>query len=388
MKYLLLILGMVFIFSNTIYAGRMTDEWKLTISKDYDKVISKLKDKSGKTAEGYYLLGKAYYAKSDNIKAAEAWKEALKMTKSNKSKSKWDFLWPPKSLRSKKLSGAKKKKLYKKFLSQFEEVKGAAQNELKNSAKANARKADDKRIDAKRNEAKAKKATAKANAKSEAIKDKHKVADRKLKVAKTKADMAKNRRGHQNRARRSGGSSTGAIIVFLIILAIIIFAVVKGKSSRGRSGGSPMRSRRRVGRHDIYYDDEIFMMGAFWYDGIYFRNERDYYNQYGHHFTNRMYADGYDEYADRYENEAMNDLDEVDRMNDEILDDVDDREEYRNEAADANYDADMDNADADEYDNESRYDNEDAGEYDEASSAFDDEPEFSDEEDESEDEEW
>ena len=387
MKYLLLVLSMVFIFSSNVYAGRMTDEWKLTIKKDYSSVISKLKDKSGKTAEGYYLLGKAYYEKGDNIKAAEAWKEALRMAKNNKSKSKWDFLWPPKSLRTKKLTGAKKKKIYEKFKSQFEEVKGAAQSELKKSAKENARKADAKRIDAKRNQAKAKRATAKANAKSEAIRDKHKVADRKLKVAQTKANMAKNRRNSRagRRARHSGGgSSTGAIIVFLIILAIIIFAVVKGKAVRG--GGAPM-GRRRYGRYDIYYNDDIFDMGPFWYDGIYFRNEMDYYDRYGHHFTNRMFADSYDEYADRYEQEAMEDMDEVDRMNDEILDDVDDRERYRNEAADADYDADMDNADADEYDNESRYSNEDSAEYDEASDAFNDEPEFSDEEDE-EDEDW
>lgn len=384
MKYLLLVVSMVFIFSSNVYAGRMTDEWKLTIKKDYAGVITKLKDKSGKTAEAYYLLGKAYYEKGDNIKAAEAWKETLTMAGKNKSKSKWDFLWPPKSLRTKKLTGKKKKKIYKKFKSQFEEVKGAAQSELKKSAKANARKADAKRIDAKRNQAKAKKATAKANAKSEAIKDKHKVADRKLKVAQTKANMAKNRRG--NRGRVSGtGSSLGAIIIGLIFFAIVIFIIIKANSSRG--SGAPMRSRRRVGRYDVYYDDGIFDMGPFWYDGVYFRNERDYYNQYGSHYTNRMYTDGYDEYADQYEQEAMQDLDEVDRMNDEILDDVDDREKLRNEAADANYDADMDNADADEYDNDSRYDNEDSAEYDEASDAFDDEPEFEDEEDE-EDEDW
>jgi hypothetical protein len=165
----------------------------------------------------------------------------------------------------------------------------------------------------------------------------------------------------------------------LIILAIIIFAVVKGKSSRGGSSNSAMRDRRRVGRYDIYYDDEIFMMGAFWYDGLYFRNERDYYNQYGHHFTNRMYADSYNDYADKYENEVMDDLDDVDRMNDEILDDVDDRESYRNDAADADYEA-------DKYENESRYDEEDANEYDDASDAFNDEPDFSDESNDDDDE--
>ena len=81
MKYFLLMVSVVLIFTSNIYAGRMTDEWKLTIKKDYSSVISKLADKSGKTAEGYYLLGKAHYEKGDNIKAAEAWKEALKMTK-------------------------------------------------------------------------------------------------------------------------------------------------------------------------------------------------------------------------------------------------------------------------------------------------------------------
>jgi len=63
MRYFLLMVSIIFIFTSNIYAGRMTDEWKSTIKKDYDSVIGKLESKSAKTAEGYYLLGKAYYEK-------------------------------------------------------------------------------------------------------------------------------------------------------------------------------------------------------------------------------------------------------------------------------------------------------------------------------------
>jgi hypothetical protein len=166
---------------------------------------------------------------------------------------------------------------------------------------------------------------------------------------------------------------------------VIIIAVLFGKRS---DGGAVVHhyddhSRHNVSFYDVGYDDGHFNRGSFYYRGQYYGSHLDFHNQYGYHYTNRMYRDNYDQWGQGQP------YDEA--LDHEIHEDIHEREMLYTEAAEAGYEADMMRADADHLDLDARSYEQDSHEMqqemhdaDEAADLFDDDHEFEDDEDEEE----
>ncbi|MFT5129690.1 MAG: F0F1-type ATP synthase membrane subunit c/vacuolar-type H+-ATPase subunit K [Rhodothermales bacterium] len=78
------------------------------------------------------------------------------------------------------------------------------------------------------------------------------------------------------------GVSGGLILVVLIaVIVLIAMAMFGGDDFEPAPVGTT--------RYEVDDDDEPFLMGDFWFEGIYFRSGQEYRNAKGHIYTNRMY---------------------------------------------------------------------------------------------------
>ncbi len=337
------ILFAVFALSIASFAGTKSSARTALNSGDNQKVISLLADATMKSAEDNYLLGKAYLNEGDKESAIRAWNECMQINKDLSKRQKWTFLFPP----SKKLKGKQKSALKSDFEDEFKSLKAAYKRALKNQSKTALNDAARKKIDART-------ITKKANAKTEAIKSKQRVADRQ---AKTRRPVVRRR-----------GMPVSVWVVIAIVVIIIIIVVMSRRSDDEFEEAGFGTTRYSVDR-----DDSYFMSGAFWYMGSYFHSQDDYYRRHGSYYTNSMYLDNYDQYGSGQGRDSA--------LDNEILSDIDEREDMRNESADLEGEAEHLEQDAEE-------NNDLIEELDDSADQFEEEDEFEDDAEEDEEEEF
>jgi hypothetical protein len=313
---------------------------------NYEKVANLVNGLELKTSEDYYLLGEALFNSGKKKSAHTAWTKCIQQE--IEGEKKYKFLFSP----SKKLSAAEKKELYAAFKAKYKALNAAVIGGLKDTAKTATRTADQKEIDAKRKDAKSNSLTAKAKATGESI------------------DSLQKQQGKTTkRKKKTKGIRIGLLggtIIIIIIICIMIFARKSG--SKGSSSSNFNNAGFGTRRYDVHGNDDYFESGSFWHRGNYYHNERDYYLETGHHYTNSMYLDNYDQYG-------------LGQGRDEALDtkiqqEIEKREDLSEAAADAGEQADNLRADAEELDNQADEANEDIEELCETAEALDDEPDF------------
>ncbi len=337
----------------SVFGGTVSPARTALDGGDAQKAIDLLKDAADKDAEQFYLLGKAYRETGDTKQAHAAWNECLQINKNLAKADKWKFLFPP----NKPLKGSQKSALKSAFESEFRTLNAVILRGEKKLATSKTNEADRTKTGAKRLDAASKKLTKKANAKSEAIKDKQRIADRQA----TRRPVR----------RRGGGLKIGggvAAVILILIIGFFIFARPSGAVVDDGFHAAPFGTRR----FDVMHDDGIFSAGAFWYMGRYYPTERHYYMAHGHHYSNAMYMDNYDSYGMGQGRDAS--------LDHELREDIDEREYLREEAAEAGYEADVARADAEDLEQDAEEAEQRADEYEDSADSFDDDSEFSDDE--------
>ena len=224
----------------TAMAGTKSPARTALETKNYDKVISLVNKVDLKTAEDYYLLGKANYDSGRKLDALKAWKECLQTAKLSGNKS---FIFTP----GKKLTGVEKKAIYSAFLATYKTLAAAGVNKLQNEQKEALKKAARIKLDAKRADAHADRLNKKGDAAGEAINS----------LQKSQAIKANAKSKKPVRVKKSGGSG---MIIIIVVIAIIIFFVVFAKFKQ-----EPEAEYARAGfgtdRYDIIRNDEYFLSG-------------------------------------------------------------------------------------------------------------------------------
>lgn len=340
-----------------------------------------------KGADELYLLGRAYMGLGKKMDAYKAWTEALLIDKKNADKKRWTFLFPPKPLK-----GAEKQRLKDEFEEEYRELNAIVSRSKTLEVRATEDKAARADIDAKRADAQAEQLTKKADAKDKTIEDKQRMADRKAEFAAKTAQKLPPPRPvpppHQG-VPVKGGFPWGYVIIGLFV-GVFLIAILFGRPSRETvvvqgGGGGPYYTGvggHRVQRFNPGYNDAPFGMGPFYYQGQYFANQAMFYNMYGHHYTNRMYMDHFDQWGHGqawHGGHQMGGRPQYDeRMDQEIRHDMQEREHLYEQAADAGYEADMLRAKADDYRQDAVNMRHELSDADEALSAFDDRRGFSD----------
>ena len=340
-----------------LFAGTVSPARTALEDKNYDEAIQLLKDAGDKDAEQWYLLGEAYAGKGLKKDAHGAWNECLQINKNLGKSERWTFLFPP----NKPLKGTQKKALKDAFEAKFKSLNAIILRNESKTASAARNEATRTKVDASRADADAKRATSRANATSEAIKDKQRVADRRARTG-------------QRPVRRSGMRISGglAVVIILVIFGIIAAVVIFGRSSGAVVEDDFEPAPFGCRRYRVGHDDGIFGGGPFWYEGHYFHSEADYYRRYGHHYTNSMYLDNYDRYG-RGQGRDM-------ALDAQIMQDIEDRGELREEAAEATYEADNLRADAADLEADAEEADDRAEEYEDSADSFDDDSDLEDDE--------
>jgi hypothetical protein len=80
---------------------------------------------------------------------------------------------------------------------------------------------------------------------------------------------------------KEGVSGTAILVVLVVIIVLIAMAMFGGDDFDPAPVGTTF--------HDVPDDDEPFVMGDFWFEGIYYRSGHEYLIAKGHDYTNRMY---------------------------------------------------------------------------------------------------
>jgi hypothetical protein len=327
-----------FISGINAFAGTNSPARDALKKKDYNNVIKLLSDQDEKSAEEFYLLGQAYYTSGNRKMARESWNETIQIAKQLPKKGRWNFLFPP----GKKLTKKQKKKRYDNFKSTFSQLKASGIRTAKNKAK-------DAKREAVRKDIEAKKLTKKANAATEAINSKNRVAER----------QSRSNRGRSPR-RSSGAMGFIALILIIIIIVAVVMFIRRRRDDDFEAAGFG------TNRYDVDYDDGYFSSGPFWYKGRYYHSQNHYHNEFGSYYSNRMYMDNYDSYGMGQGRDH--------ELDNEIMENIEERQDMREEAADLEAEADLLEQDAEEA-------LEEADELEKSGEVLDEEPEFEDDDD-------
>lgn len=333
-----------------------------------------------KSADEQYLLGRAYMGLGKKLEAHKAWTEALLIDKKNAPQKQWTFLFPPKPLK-----GAEKQKLKDTFEEEFRELNAIVTRvktlEVRKTEDAAARAT----IDAQRADAKAEQLTQKADAKDASIEDKQRVADRKAALAAKAAKLPPPPPPRPAPAPRAPGGFPWGYVIIGLFVGLILMAALFGRRSGDTvvvqgGGGGPYYTGvggHRVQRFSPGYNDAPFGMGPFYYQGQYFASQAMFHNMYGHHYTNRMYMDHFDQWGQGQAWQGQPAQYDP-RLDQEIRHDINEREHLYEQAADAGYEADMLRASAADYRQDAVNMRHELADADEALSAFNDRRGFSD----------